>query len=291
MIVRMRMVIRIRSPAGPPGAQQEPTVKDFAQQTALVTGASSGIGAAFARALAARGANLVLAARSADRLEALARELSAGHGVQAVAVPADLAHPGAGPELARELDRRGLAVDVLVNNAGFATYGPFESIAAERERDEVQLNVAALVDLCHAFLPGMLSRRRGAIVNVASTGAFQPVPYMAVYGATKAFVLSFSEALWFEARGRGVSVLALCPGPTETRFFEAANVADGVFGARERPEVVVEQALRALARGRSFVVPGLRNRLLAQSYRFSPRALTTRVAASMTRPRRAAAAR
>ncbi len=264
-------------------------MKDFAQQTALVTGASSGIGEAFARALAARGAHLVLAARSASKLESLGAELSARHGVRATAISADLARPGAGPELAREIERRGIAVDVLVNNAGFATYGAFETVSPEREAEEIRLNVATLVDLCHAFYPAMLSRGRGAIVNVASTAAFAPVPFMAVYGATKAFVLSFSEALWLEGRDRGVSVLALCPGATETNFFEVAG-AQGLFGKRERPEVVVERALRALARRRSSVVPGLRNALLIESMRFSPRTMVTRVAASMTRARKPAGA-
>ncbi len=259
-------------------------MKDFARKTALVTGASSGIGEAFARALAARGAHLVLAARSAAKLEALAAELSARHGIRASAIPADLARPGAAGELAREIQARALVVDALINNAGFATYGPFESTSPEREREEVQLNVAAVVELCHAFLPGMLARGQGAIVNVASTAAFQPVPYMAVYGATKAFVLSFTEALWYEARERGVSVLALCPGATETRFFEVAQ-APGLFPSREKPEAVVERALRALARGRAHVIPGLGNELLVQSARFAPRSGVTRMAASMMRPR------
>jgi short-subunit dehydrogenase len=264
-------------------------MKDFRNQTALVTGASSGIGAAFARALAARGAHLVLAARSTDKLEALAAELSARHGVRAVAVRSDLAQPGAGAALAREVASRGVTVDVLVNNAGFATHGLFEATSPERERDEIQVNVAAVVDLAHAFFPGMLARGRGAVVNVASTAAFQPVPYMAVYGATKAFVLSFSEALWGEARGRGVSVLALCPGQTDTAFFDVAgDVAR--LGRRETAEVVVERALRALARNRSHVVSGFSNWLLAQSPRFSPRAVTVRIAQALMRPRAPTAA-
>lgn len=260
-------------------------MKDFAQQTALVTGASSGIGEAFARALAARGAHLVLVARSRDKLEALAAELSAAHGVRVETVVADLARPGAGPELFREVERRGITVDALINNAGFATYGPFESASPEREREEIQLNVATLVDLCHAFYPGMIARGRGAIVNVASIGGFAPVPFQAVYGATKAFVLSFSEALWLEGRERGVAVLALCPGPTETAFFEVARMRDDLYGSLERPEVVVERALRALARGRPTVVSGLRSALLVGSLRFVPRAVVTRIAGSMSRPR------
>jgi short-subunit dehydrogenase len=294
MIIPMRTLVRIPAlavglPEAGGAAAQEPLVKDLRNQTALVTGASSGIGAAFARALAARGAHLVLAARSTDKLEALAGELSTRHGVRAVALHADLARPGAGAALARAVAERGLTVDVLVNNAGFATYGPFETLSPERDREELQVNVVALADLCHAYFPAMLARGRGAIVNVASTGAFAPVPYMAVYGATKAFVLSLSEALWVEARGRGVSVLALCPGPVETGFFEAAG-AQGVLTNRARPEVVVERALRALARGRSHVVPGLSNWLLVQSARFSPRQVVARLAASMMRPRPAPAA-
>lgn len=270
-------------------------MKDFTNQTALVTGASSGLGDAFARALAARGAHLVLVARSAGKLEALAAELSARHGIRATAIPADLARPGAGEELGREVARRGLAVDVLVNDAGFATHGAFETLAPGRDRDEVQVNVAAVVELAHAFLPGMLARGRGALVNVASTAAFQPVPYMAVYGATKAFVLSFSEALWAETRGRGVSVLALCPGKTETAFFEVAGASAqealaGFGPPPERPEVVVARALRALARNRSHLISGARNYLLAQSPRFTPRAMVARLTASFFRPRAAAAA-
>jgi short-subunit dehydrogenase len=257
----------------------------FQNQTALVTGASSGIGAAFARALAARGAHLVLAARSTDKLEALAGELSARHGVRVVALHSDLAQPGAGAALARETAGRGITVDVLVNNAGFGTHGPFEAASPERERDEVQLNVAAVVDLAHAFLPGMLARGRGAMVNVASTAAFQPVPYMAVYGATKAFVLSFSEALWAEARGRGVSVLALCPGPTATSFFDVAG-ENARFGRTEPVEVVVARALRALARNKSHLVSGTGNYLTAQMPRLFPRSVIARVSAVLMRPRK-----
>jgi uncharacterized protein len=259
-------------------------MRDFAQQTALITGASSGIGAAFARALAARGAHLVLSARSAEKLTTLARELSASHQVQAMALPADLSQPGAGSELAHEIARRGITVDVLVNNAGFGTHGPFESSPPEREQAEVHLNVAAVVDLTRAFLPGMLARGSGAVVNVASTAAFQPVPYMAVYGATKAFVLSFSEALWAETRGRGVSVLALCPGQTDTAFFDVAG-EQARIGRSEPAELVVARALRALGRGRSYVVSGASNYFTAQLSRLAPRSVTARIAAALMRPR------
>jgi short-subunit dehydrogenase len=167
-------------------------------KTALVTGASSGIGEAVARRLAQEGANVVLVARSEAKLRALADTLSEDHGINAVVVVADLIKPSTGEAVRRHVDAQGIAIDVLVNNAGFGTYGPFEDIEPGREQDEVAVNVVALVGLTHAFLPPMLQRGHGAILNVASTSAFQPGPYMAVYAATKAFVLSFSEALWAE---------------------------------------------------------------------------------------------
>ena len=190
---------------------------DFEGTTSLVTGASSGLGEQFARQLAARGSNLVLVARSADRLAALADELRARHRVTATAMPADLS-------LADDVSRVAAAaattkVDVLVNNAGFGTYGTFAGLDANREHDEVMVNAVAVVDLAHAVLPGMLASRRGGIITVASSIAFQPSPGQAVYGATKAFALAFSEALWAETRGSGVRILALCPGPVATGFF------------------------------------------------------------------------
>ncbi|HEY6236260.1 MAG TPA: SDR family oxidoreductase, partial [Candidatus Elarobacter sp.] len=193
--------------------------------TALITGASSGIGEAFARALAARGEDLVLVARSAERLEALAAELSAKHGVRAHVLPADLSDPKAVDALVAELTARGLTVTTLINNAGFGTHGEFASLDAARERDEVIVNVLAPVQLTHALLPAMVARKSGAIVNVGSTASFQPVPYMAVYGATKAFLLSFSEALAEEVRAHGVRVVALCPGQTDTAFFAGIDEA------------------------------------------------------------------
>jgi len=245
--------------------------------TALVTGASSGIGSAFAGALAARGLDIVLVARSGDRLVELARRLTAAHGVRAEVVVADLGQPGAADQVRAEVERRGLTVDVLVNNAGFATHGPFETLDPARDREEVAVNVGAVVDLAHAFLPGMAARGRGALVNVASTAAFQPVPWMAVYGATKAFVLSFSEALAEEYRGRGVRVLALCPGATATAFFDVVG-SEAAVGDLRTPEQVVATAMRALDRGRPVAVDGARNALVAQLPRFLPRALTARVA-------------
>ena len=257
-------------------------------KTALITGASGGIGAAFARALAARGANVILVARSEDRLRAPGEELARDHGVRAEVVAADLTRPGAAGELRAAVAARGLMVDLLVNNAGFGTYGRFGTLAPEREHDEVALNVAAMVDLTHLFLPAMLERGDGGVINLASTSAFQPLPYMAVYGATKAFVLSFSEALWAECRGRGVRVLALCPGPTATGFFAVVGSEDGAVGQTRTAAQAVATGLRALERGRPSVVDGWANYLRAQTPRLAPRGLVARIGERITRPRRAA---
>ncbi len=256
-------------------------------KTALITGASAGIGAEFARALAARGANVILVARSEDRLRALADELARDHGVRADVIATDLTRPGAARDIRAAVDARGLAVDVLVNNAGFGTHAPFETLAPERDGAEVALNVTAVVDLTHLFLPAMLAKGDGAVVNVASLAAFQPLPYMAVYGATKAFVLSFSEALWAECRGRGVRVLALCPGATATEFFDVVGTDAGVRGAKRTPAQVVATGLRGLERGRSYAVDGLANYLAAQASRVLPRGLVARLMERVTRPRQA----
>jgi short-subunit dehydrogenase len=250
---------------------------------ALITGASSGIGAAFARALAARGEDLVLVARSADRLTALAAELTAKHNIHAEVLPADLADPGAPDAIVAELAARNIEIGTLVNNAGFGTNGEFASLDAARERDEVFVNIVALHQLTRALLPPMVARGKGAIVNVASTAAFQPVPYMATYGATKAFVLSFSEALAAEARSQGVRVLALCPGQTETAFFEGMESAR--VGRARTPDQVVATALRALDRGQSVVIDGWMNYAMANSIRLVPRRLVTSIAARMQRPK------
>jgi short-subunit dehydrogenase len=251
--------------------------------TALVTGASSGIGAAIARRLAAAGVNLVLVARSADKLAALAAELTAT-GVRAEAVAADLSLPGAGATLAARLG----PVDILINNAGFGSYGPFERLADADEQRQIAVNIAALVSLTHAFLPGMIARGHGAILNVASTAAFQPAPYMATYAATKAFVLSFSTALWAELRNRGVHVVALCPGATETAFIDGlgdpAVRRTSVFAQPLPVAGVADEAMRALAGTRPIRIVGWKNRLLARSTRLLPLATVAKVGASMLRP-------
>jgi short-subunit dehydrogenase len=257
-------------------------------RTALVTGASTGIGRAFATELAARGTDLVLVARSADKLEALAAELHRAHGVRAEAIALDLSRPGAVADLAGRVAERGRTVDILVNNAGFGTHGPVADADPARLHEQVQLNVAAVLDLTTTWLPDMIARGSGAILNVASTVSFQPVPRMAVYGATKAFVLSFSEALWAEARAAGVRVSAVAPGPTETPFFEVAG-EDAAFGRRRTPEQVVATALRALERGAPSAVDGVLNALLARvATRITPRRAVIGIAERAVRPRRRA---
>ncbi|MFF0968103.1 SDR family NAD(P)-dependent oxidoreductase [Streptomyces sp. NPDC003703] len=246
--------------------------------TALVTGASSGLGTEFAAQLAARGHDLVLVARSRDRLEEVAAELARVHGVKTHVVVQDLARPDAGRQVARELADRGIHVDLLVNNAGFGTGGRFEEIGPERDHDLLMVNVVALVDLTHALLPGMLERGTGAVLNVGSTAGYQPSPYLSVYSASKTFVLNFSMALREEVRGRGVRVTALCPGPVETRFFEVLGTRDAaVAGSFTTPEPVVRAALAALDRNRAYVTPGLGNALMAHLTPRRPRTLVARV--------------
>jgi uncharacterized protein len=256
---------------------------------ALVTGASSGIGAAFARALHARGERVVLVARRRERLEALAREL--GGEPAALVLPLDLAAEGAAARLEATLESRGVAVDLLVNNAGLGHTGPFSEERSERIRTMLDVNVRAVVELTHAFLPAMRARGRGTIVNVASNAAFQPVPFLTVYAATKAFVLSFTEGLSEELRGSGVRVQALCPGITDTEFLDVAETGDRLL-ARRMPrlssEDVVRASLRGLDRGRVVVVVGWPNRLLGFVSRLSPRGLSRRVAGELYRPRKGA---
>jgi len=258
----------------------------YAGKTALITGASGGIGATFARALAAAGAHLILVARSEEKLRTLASTLADQHHIRAEVIVADLSRPEAGHEIFSAVQQLGLNVDLLINNAGFGTHGIFDTIDPERDQREIMLNVAAVVDLTHRFLPAMLARGDGSIINVASTAAFQPVPYMAVYAASKAFVLSFSEALWGEYRRKGVRVLALCPGATSTEFFDIAGEG-GALGTKETPEKVVWVALRALERGRSSVISGRQNTVLANMPRFFPRGIMARMVEQTMRPHEA----
>lgn len=252
---------------------------------AVVTGASSGIGAAFARALAGRGERLVLVARREQRLRDLAREL--GGEERALVVPLDLSRPDAAERLRQELDGRGLVVDLLVNNAGVGHTGRFHESPPERLLGMIDVNVRAAVELTRRFLPGMVERGRGRIVNVVSTSAFQPVPYLAVYAASKAFLLSFTEALAEELRGTGVRVQALCPGLTESEFHQVSGTDRVRFTKTPvmRAEDVVARSLSALERGTLRVVPGWTNRLVVAGQALMPRALVRRVAGQLFRPR------
>lgn len=246
--------------------------------TALVTGASSGFGAAFAEQLAALGADLLLVARSAGVLEEQASRLSEHYGVSVRPMPTDLADHLSRSELVAQLES--LKVDLLVNNAGIGSHGPFVELPVEREIGQVELNCAAVVELARAVLPGMLERRRGGIINMASTAAYQPTPTMATYGATKAFVLSFSVALAEECRGTGVRVLAFSPGPVQTGFGGATGdsvFASAYFARAPRPEQIVPLALEALDRGRTTAVPGLANRLGTVGSQLAPRTFTARM--------------
>lgn len=251
-------------------------------ETALVTGASSGIGEQFARQLAARGYNLVLVARRADRLEKLASELP----TDAKVVACDLASDAA--SLGGRVQELGVDIDLLVNNAGFGTSGPFLENEPARDAEEVRLNCEAVVTLCHAFLPGMVERRRGGVINVASTAGMQPIPYEAVYAATKAFAISFTDALHAELRGTGVRVMAVNPGPVPTEWQEVAGYepdrpapAPGEIPAAQ----VVSESLEAWDKGRRSVIPGRTIRWFIRATRPSPRAVQLRVTERMYRPK------
>lgn len=255
-------------------------------KTTLITGASSGIGEVFARRLAARGENVLLVARSSERLATICNELGrSNNDINAQYVALDLTERDAPARLYEETERRGLTVETLINNAGFGSMGDFMAQEIERELNMIDLNIRALVELTYRYLSGMRERGRGAIINVASTAAFQPVPFMATYAATKAFVLSFSEALWEENRPLGIKVLALCPGVTNTNFFDAAHIERPPMRVAQTPEQVVETALRGLERGRSHIISGWANYLMTESERLVPRSLVARVVGTALRPR------
>ncbi len=251
----------------------------------LITGASSGIGEVFARRLAARGRNVLLVARSEEKLITLCNELGRSNSIRAQYVALDLSLPESPACLFEESEKRGLSIDLLVNNAGFGSFGDFSKADLARELNMIDLNIKALVELTYRFLKPMRERKQGAIINVASTAAFQAVPFMATYAATKAFVLSFSEALWEENRRYGVHVMALCPGVTDTNFFEAARGEKPPARASQTPEDVVDTALRGLASGKSHVISGWVNRAMMEAERFAPRSLVTRMAGRMMRGR------
>ena len=253
--------------------------------TSLITGASSGIGAAFARKLAKRGRNVLLVARSEDKLIALCNELGRVSGARAQYVVMDLTEPDAAARLLEETQKRELIIDMLVNNAGFGSMGDFARLELASELEMIDLNVKSLVDLTNKFLLPMRERRQGTIINVASTAGFQAVPFMATYAATKAFVLSFSEALAEENRPHGIRVLALCPGVTDTNFFEASKIDRPPMRTVQTAEEVVDAALRGLARGKTTVISGWTNWITVEAERFVPRKVVTKVAAKALRSR------
>jgi uncharacterized protein len=257
----------------------------FSSKVALITGASGGIGQALATCFAQDGFHVVLAARSLPKLQAIAAELSAKYGVQATAIQADLEQPDGAAKLHAAVIEQGIRISALVNNAGIGNFGEFSANDLAREQGAMQLNMTSLVTLSKLFLPD-LQAARGQLLNVASTASFQPGPYMAVYFATKAFVLSFSEAIAHELSGQ-VQVMALCPGPTASGFQDRAEMGhSALVKGKKLPSAneVADAAYKALKAGRRVYIPGTMNWLLAQSIRFAPRRLATWIAGVMTRP-------
>lgn len=253
---------------------------------AVVTGASAGIGWEIAKLLATDGAHLVLVARRRQRLEELAASLQQQHGTQTEIFAADLAESAAREMLLQFTREKGIAVDLLVSNAGFGAYGEFWRIPLGRQLEMIQVNVAATVHLAHLFLPQMIERQRGDILIVASTAAFQAVPYITTYAATKAFDLLFAEGLAEEVRRYGVRVCALCPGSTHTEFRQVSGQPERTFRIAERADKVARVGLQALAAGQTCAISGLHNRLTAFAERFVPRRLVTRMAARLFAPPR-----
>lgn len=247
-------------------------------QTALITGSSGGIGEEFARRFAERGTNLILVARRADKLEQLRTELLGRNPALAVDVlSADLSVPGSAAELAAGVDGLGRTVDILVNNAGVGLHGDFAGQDRAANAAQIQLNCVTLVELTALYLPAMVRAGHGMVINVASTAGFQPTPGMAVYGATKAFVLSFTESLWQETKSTGVRVFALCPGATETEFFSRTG-EEFLTSGRQTSQQVVEVAMAAIDKSTPTVISGLRNAILANGYRIAPRRVMLEVA-------------
>lgn len=246
------------------------------REAALITGASAGIGFDLAKLMAAN-FDLIITARNQQKLEELARQLGSRYGNQVHVIPADLARPESPSQLFAEISRRGLAVNILINNAGFGAYGEFAATTLETELEMIQVNVTALTCLTKLALPGMLERKRGRIMNVASTAGFQPGPLMAVYYATKAYVVSFSEAIADELKGTGVTVTCLCPGPTATEFAARADMEKSrLFKlGRMRSEDVALAGYKAMLRGKRLVIPGIKNKVMMESVRFAPRKLVT----------------
>jgi short-subunit dehydrogenase len=259
----------------------------YADRWALVTGASSGIGAEFARRLAALGMHLVLVARRGERLNELAAELHARHHARCEIIVSDLSEPRDVALLYEQIAQRGITVDLLVNNAGFAVVGEVDKTDTDRVLQMLRLNVLTVTELTYRYLHGMLERGHGAIINVSSVAGFQPVAYMAAYAASKAYILHFTEALWAEVRERGVSLLAVCPGTTRTELFEVAGVTGLLRKQRSHsPERVVRGALRALEKRKQVYVPGMRNYLVTMLVRIGTRRTVVKESMKYFRPGR-----
>jgi len=254
--------------------------------TALITGASAGIGAVFAEQLASRKFDLVLVARSQDQLQALADSLSDQQGIRTTVIVQDLTVPNAAATVMAQLDQQGIVIDMLINNAGIGAYGEFAEVDLQTHLKMLQLNITVLVELTHRCLQGMRSRRSGSILNISSTAAFQPIPYFGTYAATKAFVLSFSEALWYECQPYNIKVVGVCPGPTETSFFKSADfpasMSDDIGRNYAAPEAVVADVLEALdGNPANIVTGGWTNQLLVNAGRLLPRETLTKAVGRM----------
>ncbi|WP_437176704.1 SDR family NAD(P)-dependent oxidoreductase [Rossellomorea aquimaris] len=249
-------------------------------KTVLITGASSGIGLHFTHKFAGAGHDVILVARSEEKLRTLSNEIENKYGVKSYVISSDLSKPGSSEALYKEVEAQGIHVDILINNAGFGLFGEFEQTELSKELDMIQVNITALTELSKYFGKEMVSRKSGQILNVASTAAFQPGPLMAVYYATKAYVLSFSEALANEWASHGVTVSALCPGATKTGFSDAAELQSSKLfqsGVMSVEEVVDEGYRQMMAKNKTVIIPGFKNRMLTQSIRFMPRKMVTNI--------------
>lgn len=257
-------------------------------KTVLITGASQGIGYELAKLFAKDGYHLILVARSRGKLWQLANEMKQQYGTDSTILTKDLALPGAPLEILAEVKEKGLDIDILINNAGFGMYGAFAQMEASEIMNMIQVNITALTELTHLSLPGMISRKSGKIMNVASTAAFQPGPLMAVYYATKAYVLSFSEAIGNEVRPYGITVSALCPGPTDTGFEKRAKLEQSKLfqGVNMDAATVARIGYEGLFQAETIVIPGWKNRLLAFSVRFTPRSLITKIVRQLQETRK-----
>jgi uncharacterized protein len=270
-----------------PGSTDHSLESRWRNRWALITGASAGIGYALARELAARGAHLALTARRTDRLEMLAAGLREEYSIQTEVYGADLTRPEVPPEIHAFTAGKGLAIDLLVNNAGFGAFGYIQEIAESRLLEMIQVNCSAVVHLTRLYAGQMVERRRGDILIVASTAAFQAVPFNSAYAATKAFDLIFAEGIAEELRPFGVNVCALCPGPTTTEFQRVAQQPDRAFRVAETADKVARVGLKALAKGKTYVISGAMNRLMMEAERLAPRRFVAKTAAKMMRPREA----